>query len=549
VLGHRRQKLESEKQVNNLKELLTQNVASLTTEFAYVKSGLIDQSKRDAHYRIAELQIEKKCVVQLKADLEDATVTGIPIPESIDDLASSIEQIINSTTKKGTHLATKVKIISECILTTVFDRKCLSYLMDRTFRRIQGENPYRHAIEIAKIIDLSGSLINLSGYDTLRKGMEGDTDGKVERNGGWLSSKYHVMKSMAAVESAAQKDIPLKDPSDLPPNVDGVQFEYEPLLAYLLKLYKLDDVAKDPNQLPVEFSITLDGADLSRNISHVTAGIKMNDPRAIDPKTGIPIGQDNSMPVQSRELCYPFKILIAKDTKELYNTSFADFFSFFKQVDERGFGDFHKPFNVSAPHDLSSFWKSLKKGGGCKTKTLFCHCCSLTKERVHLPRATPCQLCQQKNRDKCFHYAVGDHATLATASERLRLMAVNHPHLADAMIRERLYVCFQENQLGATRDIGNILFQPENLQERLRFSQEFINHDLRILGLPLIGNLETRRTRLMAVLRTFDEAEQLQGALEHGNYAGAFIGIWQAVPCILHLENRCGEKFLKMLFL
>jgi hypothetical protein len=32
--------------------------------------------------------------------------------------------------------------------------------------------------------------------------------------------------------------------------------------------------------------------------------------------------------------------------------------------------------------------------------------------------------------------------------------------------------------------------------------------------------------------------------------AGSFIGICQAVPCILHLKNRCGEeKFIKMLFL
>jgi hypothetical protein len=55
-------------------------------------------------------------------------------------------------------------------------------------RPIQCENPYCHVI-----IDLSGSLLNLSGYDALRKGMEGDNDGKVERNGGWLASKYHVM--------------------------------------------------------------------------------------------------------------------------------------------------------------------------------------------------------------------------------------------------------------------------------------------------------------------------------------------------------------------
>jgi hypothetical protein len=299
---------------------------------------------------------------------------------------------------------------------------------------------------------LSGSLINLSGYDTLRKEMERDATGKVKRkNGGWLASKYHVMKCMTAVEVAAQQDIPLKHPLELPANVDGVQFEYAPLLAYLLKLYKLDDVARDPNELPVEFSITLDGADLSRNISHVTAGIKMNDPRAIEPKTGIPIGQDHSMPVQSGELYYPFKILIAKDMKELYSTCFADFFVFFKQVEERGFRDFSKPFNVSAPQDMSSFWKSLKKGGGCKTKILFCHCCSCPKSHVHLAHTNCCTSCITKNREKCFHYDVGDTATLAAASERLRLMALNHPYLADAMIKEKLNVRFQENHLEATQ--------------------------------------------------------------------------------------------------
>ena len=32
-------------------------------------------------------------------------------------------------------------------------------------------------------------------------------------------------------------------------------------------------------------------------------------------------------------------------------------------------------------------------------------------------------------------------------------------------------------------------------------------------------------------------------------YAGAWILIDQAIPCILHCENRCGEKILKMLLL
>jgi hypothetical protein len=70
---------------------------------------------------------------------------------------------------------------------------------------------------------------------------------------------------------------------------------------------------------------TNDGDDLSRNISHVTAGIKINDCQAIEPIIGIPIGFQDATKLQSRELCYPSKILIAKDTKVLYKDYFTDF--------------------------------------------------------------------------------------------------------------------------------------------------------------------------------------------------------------------------------
>jgi hypothetical protein len=49
----------------------------------------------------------------------------------------------------------------------------------------------------------------------------------------------------------------------------------------------------------------------------VTAGIKINGPQAKDPISGILIGFEDSTKVQSREVCFPCKILIAKDVKEL----------------------------------------------------------------------------------------------------------------------------------------------------------------------------------------------------------------------------------------
>jgi hypothetical protein len=48
----------------------------------------------------------------------------------------------------------------------------------------------------------------------------------------------------------------------------------------------------------------------------------------------------------------------------------------------------------------------------------------------------------------------------------------------------------------------------------------------------------------LSILQSFQGAEALEGTLEHGYYVGAFIGICQAVPCILHFENRKGNKRL-----
>jgi hypothetical protein len=142
---------------------------------------------------------------------------------------------------------------------------------------------------VAKIVDLSGSLLNLSGYHALQKQIEGDEEGKIERNSGWLASKYHVMKLMKAVEAAAQINIPFSPigpvaAKDGENGIDGIVFDFGKLLGFLLKLYKLDEPHRDLMQPLVEFSITLDGAYLSQNISHVTACIKINNPTCQGPR-------------------------------------------------------------------------------------------------------------------------------------------------------------------------------------------------------------------------------------------------------------------------
>jgi hypothetical protein len=62
------------------------------------------------------------------------------------------------------------------------------------------------------------------------------------------------------------------------------QYDYEQFLHFLLKIFQLDDIAQ---REPVELSITLNGAELCNGISHLTAGFKITDGRAIDPQMGV----------------------------------------------------------------------------------------------------------------------------------------------------------------------------------------------------------------------------------------------------------------------
>jgi hypothetical protein len=551
---------ESQKQVVYLQRIITRKVASLKGSLERIMESEAtvallteDRSRLSvlSNMRLNEVLIERSLVASLRIELETAYVTDIPVPETLDHLANSVEHLVACTTGKGSHLKTKVKVICELMLSTMFDGKCRAYLLHKAKGVIQRKNPYRSAMNIARTIDLSGSLLNLSGFNALRKGVEGDEKGLIRRNGGWLTSKYHVMKAMSAVSTAAQAVIPYSalEQAQLEDGIDGVQFDYGKLLAYLLRLYKLDDVARDPNQPPVQFSITLDGADLSRNITHVTAGIKINDPRAIDPVSGIPIGMEDSAKVQSRELCFPAKILISKDTKTLYDKYFADFFAFFREANESGFGEFARPFSISSPQDLSSHWKCTKKGGACKRKIEFCHLCACRSNECHVPRQFQCERCVRDGRQECYHWVVGDPVTLARVQSSLEGMRGTHAFLNDATVLPRLRLHLDHHQLFQTRDMSNVNYLPLTSAERRQFSEDFLNHDLGVLQLSLMGGMDERRERIASVLRTYQKAQAMADTLAAGNYAGAYITIRQAVPCILHLENRCGEKFIKMILL
>jgi hypothetical protein len=120
-------------------------------------------------------------------------------------------------------------------------------------------------------------------------------------------------------------------------------------------------------------SHTLDGAALTNYLSHLLAGMKIVDARATDPTTNKPLFLNTNF--QSRELCFPFKILFASDSDDAYHVAMSDFFSFFKHLKnglpESEFGPAFRPFKVISPQDMAAHWKSLCVGGGSHSTNFF----------------------------------------------------------------------------------------------------------------------------------------------------------------------------------
>jgi hypothetical protein len=64
------------------------------------------------------------------------------------------------------------------------------------------------------------------------------------------------------------------------------QFHNEKWIRHILKTFRLDEIAQ---QESIELSITLDGAELTNDLCHLSFGVKITDPRAIEPQDGRPL--------------------------------------------------------------------------------------------------------------------------------------------------------------------------------------------------------------------------------------------------------------------
>jgi hypothetical protein len=238
--------------------------------------------------------------------------------------------------------------------------------------------------KILRAIDVSAvGGLNYNGVETLRS-----VEDLAEYQRGLLPSRSQIQRAAYELHNVAQDTIPFAKVASNRGEV--YQYDYERFIRFVLQTFGLYEIAQTDS---VELCITLDGAELCDGICHLTAGVKITDRRAIDPRDGSPLSSVDDefgriFNVQSRNYCFPVKSLLGKDTKDAYS-EFSDFFKFFEMIQREGLpetehGPRIMPLVVWSPQDLSSLWKCLNTGSGARKNgdTHFCHLCSCTGKKI-----------------------------------------------------------------------------------------------------------------------------------------------------------------------
>jgi hypothetical protein len=247
--------------------------------------------------------------------------------------------------------------------------------------------------------------ISLQHFDLL-KTLE--SKGKKWAKGGILPSSSSIKRVRKAAERFGRKRIPVRKGTLKNGLGEFFEFDVEELVVYAIKAFGLEQVAK---QRAVRISVSIDGAQLSKRLTHVTIGFKIADIAARCPYTGRALFMDTDPALlQSRNLCIPVKIAMCKETKQIYKDEFEGIFERFHLLSDKSENGLpldspfrregFKPIRLALNCDMSATWKVFGIGGAAKVHTLPCHCCAIHSTSLSVPNSVLCTLCLELHPDE-----------------------------------------------------------------------------------------------------------------------------------------------------
>jgi len=175
------------------------------------------------------------------------------------------------------------------------------------------------------------------------------------------------------------------------------------MISMVIKGFGLEDQAK---QRSITIHQAMDGVQLSKNITHVTYGFEMANHGAICPFSKKPLfgGNDNDVSMQSRNNCFPFKIVMEQESNSIVDLMRA-IISVVKLMTVPGHRWMGGNRHIIAPmnSDMSMTWKIFKVSGAAKQDTQPCHYCPILSKDLSHANAKKCSRFCKNEDDVCYH--------------------------------------------------------------------------------------------------------------------------------------------------
>lgn len=412
------------------------------------------------------------------------------------------------------------------------------------------------AHNVLKHMDYAGGVLSYRGIEILRS---------IERE--WFDGKkrfYTIIPSTGSLQYYAKK-VEVLGNNICPFKMistqfgEGIQFDYKSCMELLLRTHKIWDVT----DRTIEISGSIDGNTITKSVNCITAGFKMIDLGIVCPITGkvlnltIDIDNvDNGILTQSRDRCFPMKITIGQENKEGF-INFEDFYEFLIDLTSADVNGKNKvyphmlPFSISRCADHSAHQKATRKGGACKVKKLFCFCCTTTSDECFVPNTTNCaKYCSNADEKwNCYHKDFFSSVETADLEERIASIE----SVIGGIVPPLQQASIQYNGEATEDDYTNpksIWFNDfGNIQDKQRFITKLTNELLK-RNIRTNGSLSSKRSRLLERLKKEKKLNEYKLKLKHcSEDEHAFYRAEEAVPCILHLENRIGLVLMHLIFL
>jgi len=538
--------LKSQVRVKELQlKAATCQLNNLTEKIKSTSSALVEYNK--------ELK-RKKVLVKYYSNTGNEGVKDTST-DDVAQLCNAIEQAFSFL--KGKRACTKAKLLVEAIMSGKLLKGEAAALVNDLMRQY-----IRSLFRPWKMVK-AGDVSSVGGFrtstiNTLRNVID-------ETGEGLFPSPTTVNRSRALLDEYGKEAVGYHRRETKYGEVYYINFEKA--FRLLLKACKLDELAEKES---VKVALTVDGADLFKGRTHVSTGIKITDERGVHPITGKPFflhASDNNderyVNIQTSEICCVMIIADATDNKHLYQEVFKEYYDWGEKIRMEGLpasplGPKLMPFKVTHTTDMKAAWYLSNKGGGCKNKNFFCHLCTCTKDSLtsYSIDNDRCNRCKIRNRRKCYHHEVCDSVKVQSMLDNLESSLGEYYEKHGKTYKEIMEKTqLRTDHMQATKesDMRHIDYIiPVNDPEKQRQYSQFIARECFLRGIRLHGTQVDEWRSLLRVSVSMEKyiffLERVRMWKAEGRESVPLVEVVELlIPCILHLENRIGEKIITII--